>query len=676
VQQQGPPPTTRDLPGDSCTQRGFVRYDFFPKTWLMPHDRGLLLQHQREAARVSKHPPVFIFKPSNSCQGKGIALLRSDKKLAQLQNGVVQQYIANPLLIDGHKADIRLYALVTAAVPEFRVFLFEDGLVRLASAKYTAPTAANLGDTYCHLTNYSLNKNSANFDGADGEGEGHKRKYSWLLRWMAEQGMPVAEVERRIHDVVVKTVLSVQSTVAHSYNSMYPGREDQSACCEILGFDIMLDDKLKPWLIEVNQSPSFSCDAELDRGIKSRLVRNTLEMVNLKPYNAYRERAAKTQRLRKMAYRTSRGKGSAEGVSDPSLNERLEAEIQAAVAKEARLSSRAEELRAHEDAQCASGGFTRLFPTCVVTCTHFFQCRPCLNVLIMFLCHLLCPITPLQLVNTVSGTHPHATHCCTTKSHRYVAAKDEVYRAFTTTVPSLTSLTVACSARAKENMETRARVLKVEHDRRARAVDDDERLRAFKNHIKTRSAGAWRKGNPCCSTVSEDGEEASLPPAVRVRRRSPRVRTDLTPLRTRRVSLNIYSEVAAYPISFNVKPPTESETPPAAAGPDIPETPSHTSSVRDVRLGTWDASKCFHKNKPPPKLPNPKLPLSGFALWAASQISGRPLDPERGSTDLTDTCTDLKLPPCEWHKTMRYGPVLFPLSRFCTGPHRRILPVV
>lgn len=329
----------------------------------MPHDRGLLLQHQREeVSRTKRHPPIFIFKPDNSCQGRGISLIQSDKKLSQLQNGVVQQYIGNPLLIDGHKADIRLYALVTACVPEFRVFLFKDGLVRLASTKYTPPTASNLSDAYCHLTNFSLNKHSAAFDNAEGEGEGHKRKYSWLLRWMAAQGMPVADVERGIHDVIVKTILSIQPTVAHRYSSLYPGREDQSACCEILGFDIMLDDNLKPWLIEVNQSPSLSCDAPLDRDIKTELVRDTLQMLNLKPYNAVRERASKMQKLWKSQYRTSRRRGSTDSDSEPTLNEKLESEARAEAAKIQQAESRIEMLRLHEDAQCSKGGFTRLYP--------------------------------------------------------------------------------------------------------------------------------------------------------------------------------------------------------------------------------------------------------------------------------------------------------------------------
>jgi hypothetical protein len=42
----------------------------------------------------------------------------------------------------------------------------------------------------------------------------------------------------------------------------------RTACFQLLGFDIMLDDKLKAWLIEVNASPSLSSSSPLDKAIK------------------------------------------------------------------------------------------------------------------------------------------------------------------------------------------------------------------------------------------------------------------------------------------------------------------------------------------------------------------------------------------------------------------------
>jgi len=43
----------------------------------------------------------------------------------------------------------------------------------------------------------------------------------------------------------------------------------------------MIDSQLKPWLLEVNQSPSFKTDANLDMRIKGQLINDTLKLLNL-----------------------------------------------------------------------------------------------------------------------------------------------------------------------------------------------------------------------------------------------------------------------------------------------------------------------------------------------------------------------------------------------------------
>ena len=69
---------------------------------------------------------------------------------------VVQKYIKHPALIDGHKFDFRIYVLVTSVV-ELTVYLYNDGLVRLASEQYNLGKGG-MQDHFMHLTNYSLNK--------------------------------------------------------------------------------------------------------------------------------------------------------------------------------------------------------------------------------------------------------------------------------------------------------------------------------------------------------------------------------------------------------------------------------------------------------------------------------------------------------------------------------------
>jgi tubulin polyglutamylase TTLL6/13 len=43
----------------------------------------------------------------------------------------------------------------------------------------------------------------------------------------------------------------------------------------------MIDKNFKPWLIEVNQSPSFSTDSPLDYDVKKSVVKDTMSLLNI-----------------------------------------------------------------------------------------------------------------------------------------------------------------------------------------------------------------------------------------------------------------------------------------------------------------------------------------------------------------------------------------------------------
>lgn len=54
---------------------------------------------------------------------------------------------------------------------------------------------------------------------------------------------------------------------------------DRNNCFDLFGFDILIDSNLKPWLIEVNLSPSLATDSHLDFKIKSKLIADLFNLV-------------------------------------------------------------------------------------------------------------------------------------------------------------------------------------------------------------------------------------------------------------------------------------------------------------------------------------------------------------------------------------------------------------
>lgn len=52
-------------------------------------------------------------------------------------------------------------------------------------------------------------------------------------------------------------------------------------CFEVLGFDILIDDNLRPWLVEINLSPSLNTDSALDLKIKGNMLADLFTMIGV-----------------------------------------------------------------------------------------------------------------------------------------------------------------------------------------------------------------------------------------------------------------------------------------------------------------------------------------------------------------------------------------------------------
>ncbi len=154
------------------------------------------------------------------------------------------KYIHNPLLVDGFKFDLRLYVAVTSYDP-LRIYLYEEGLARFASEKFSLADTS-IENQFVHLTNYSINKDSASYvscDDATVEDYGNKWSYSALLTHLRDQlGIDTRLVVHQIEDLVIKTIIAGARSIAASTRAFVLHSE---SCFELYGFDIMLDANLK-----------------------------------------------------------------------------------------------------------------------------------------------------------------------------------------------------------------------------------------------------------------------------------------------------------------------------------------------------------------------------------------------------------------------------------------------
>jgi tubulin polyglutamylase TTLL6/13 len=257
-----------------------AEYNFYPKTWMLPSDWVDF------ASQFTKRQnKTFIVKPEASCQGRGIFLTRRLEDVSRDERYVAQRYMHRPFLIDGLKFDLRIYVLVAGCDP-MRIYLHKEGLARFATEPYSPPVSTNLGDPCMHLTNYAVNKLNPNFvfnEDVKAADVGHKRSLTSTLKMLQDEGRDVEALWKQIGRIIVKTLLVAQPTLSHVYRSCQPDDHTNSMCFEILGFDIILDHKLKPHVLEVNQSPSFTTDSPMDLAIKTAVIGEAVKLMNVTP---------------------------------------------------------------------------------------------------------------------------------------------------------------------------------------------------------------------------------------------------------------------------------------------------------------------------------------------------------------------------------------------------------
>lgn len=80
--------------------------------------------------------------------------------------------------------------------------------------------------------------------------------------------------------MIIKTIITGQPTLNHQYKISQPDCMDNSMAFQILGFDVLIDSKFKPYLLEVNCSPSFGTDSSLDYKIKKNVISDAFYLLN------------------------------------------------------------------------------------------------------------------------------------------------------------------------------------------------------------------------------------------------------------------------------------------------------------------------------------------------------------------------------------------------------------
>ncbi|XP_041976000.1 probable tubulin polyglutamylase TTLL2 isoform X1 [Aricia agestis] len=242
-------------------------YDFSPPCFHLPLEYAKLVSEcsrlQHDGGRA-----VWIHKPVAQSQGRGIFLFRNVCEMQCGSPAVVQRYIERPLLVAGYKFDLRLYVCVPAYRP-LTAYMYAEGLARFGTDTYTL---SDIHNPYRHLTNSSLNKTGPRYaECKERIGNGCKWTFKQVRRaligrWGAKEWL----VWQRIRALVTLTLFAQAAGTPPARN-----------CFEFYGFDVLLDDCLKPWLLEVNLSPALASECDADATVKRPMLHELFDLLGL-----------------------------------------------------------------------------------------------------------------------------------------------------------------------------------------------------------------------------------------------------------------------------------------------------------------------------------------------------------------------------------------------------------
>ncbi len=224
-------------------------FDFIPRVFSMPEEYHAL----QEAA--AEHPERrWILKPKNASKGKGISLVDDTAAVPLDPKWMVQEYVDNAHLLNGHKYVLRLYALISSVEP-LRLYLYREGSAKLASEPYNPDERHNL---FAHLTNPDVNILNENI-----ENPVVFLSLEKYRAWLGEQRIDADALFTRIEEMVTLTIIAARETMRTRLRGI---KGDSSACYELLGIDCLIDDGLKPRIMECNLSPSLDICAGPESG--------------------------------------------------------------------------------------------------------------------------------------------------------------------------------------------------------------------------------------------------------------------------------------------------------------------------------------------------------------------------------------------------------------------------
>lgn len=311
-------------------------FTFLPLSFILP------LKNQQFIAAVNKAKSRFIVKPDGGSLGKGITIVEPGQHYeTQTHLAIAQEYIESRL-IHNTKFDMRIYALVASVQPEIKIYVYREGIARFCSAEYDehslfsqiTNTAVNRQNPEANMQNITqrvskvfeelehpgaydkyfnpirsssstnemaqnsktdatLNTDEIHNDESQIQSNLHEQddvgttiscdnqpnrsEQPNIAQDEKQAGADINAVWRKIDRAIVFTIMSACNYVIKEVHSSCPCY-GLPRCFQILGFDVLLDKDLNPFILEVNFRPSLEFDTEDEKQLKIEMLSQAMKI--------------------------------------------------------------------------------------------------------------------------------------------------------------------------------------------------------------------------------------------------------------------------------------------------------------------------------------------------------------------------------------------------------------
>jgi tubulin polyglutamylase TTLL4 len=235
---------------------GRKAFGFVPTSYLYPDQKYKL-------GELMDGRKLYIAKPVRGSRGRDISIVRSYSELGQLPDKqyIIQDYLEDPFLLNGRKFHLRMYLVIRNLEP-LRVYVHTEGLVLFSASEYDKDDYNN---TFAHLTNAAI-----------GQQSDHDFELTWTLGefWdylEKEAFIDVDYIKESIADTFVKSVLS--AAWEHPFPRRTPG-----TCFDIYGVDVMFDEDLKPFILEINSGPQLYVSESLNGQVHRQVIMDLFKL--------------------------------------------------------------------------------------------------------------------------------------------------------------------------------------------------------------------------------------------------------------------------------------------------------------------------------------------------------------------------------------------------------------